>query len=285
MSPKIFLSLFLTCLLYTSAYGNEPVDYLWQQEAALCLVTQECIVIENTARDNREKCLQLAQQEEVENNFVVIGDSCSTGKEPAEEVTNTLSAIFTSIKKSLTEIDYDFSLAESVDIILLYAQTSRNTVIPNATDKKTTGASAEHLQVKTEPVILIRLKSNMFFDFTSKKINNTGSTIIRHLVSDVLATSPRYKKISVVGHTDNVGAAKNNLRLSKERSDIVVAELQKQLRRLGDAANTFQIKSMGVGESQPIEHTEREMESQANRRLEIFLSPSSLALHKTEKCL
>ncbi|WPD21986.1 MAG: OmpA family protein [Candidatus Electrothrix scaldis] len=140
--------------------------------------------------------------------------------------------------------------------------------------------------MNTDPVILIQLKSNVFFDFSSKKINTSGSTIIRHLVSDVLVASPRYKTISIVGHTDNVGTAENNLRLSKKRSDIVVEELQKQLRRLGDTANgvhSFQIESMGVGESQPIEHTEQEMASQANRRLEIFLSPSSIALHKTEK--
>uniref|UniRef100_UPI004055C714 OmpA family protein n=1 Tax=Candidatus Electrothrix sp. TaxID=2170559 RepID=UPI004055C714 len=277
MIKKKYFFILLCCLFFTSAYGEELTDYTWQQESASCIVNINCILNDNDTREKRKKCLQLSEHDEEKNKLKVIGASCSaTTKDTEDDTSNTLSAVLTSVKKSFTEIDPDFSLSESVDIILLYVQTN----------KKSIENISEQQQVNTAPVILIRLKSDVFFDFNSKKINTSGSTIIHHLVSDVLAASPRYNKISVVGHTDNVGTAEDNLRLSKARSDIAVAELQKQLRRLGNAANisnSFQIESVGVGESQPIEHTERELASQANRRLEIFLSPSSIALHKTEK--
>ncbi|MCI5132428.1 MAG: OmpA family protein [Candidatus Electrothrix sp. EH2] len=293
MSKKAALFLFLYCFFCNSVYADELQKYLWQQETASCLVDEHCIIPDSESRDKRKKCIRFADNEELKYRLLVVGNSCSVQKETAENIVKILSALSASVNKSFSEIEVDFGPAEAVDAAVLYVPPVNRDIDIGRKEKKaaaekSTEESAEQSakQQKTDrvPVVLIRFKKDLYFDFNSSDLKETGSCIIRHFVHDVLAAAAAYKNITVIGHADSVGTDKENLILSKERSDIAVTEMQKEISRLGDSPNTL-IESLGVGESQPIEHLDREKKSAANRRVEIFLSPSSIALHRAEKYL
>ncbi|RWX50805.1 Outer membrane protein OmpA [Candidatus Electrothrix marina] len=215
----------------------------------------------------------------------MVGDSCSAGEKTAEDIIKILSTLSASVKKSFAEINIDFDPTEAIDVAVLYVPVNKNAVIKNkkSPDEKSTENSTEKQKADIVPAVLVRFKKDLYFDFNSSELKDSGSTVTQHFVHDVLAASPGYKNITVVGHADSVGMEKDNLILSKKRSDVTVAELQKQISKTGGSANAFQIESMGVGETQPMEYLEQEKKSQANRRVEIFLSTSSIALHRAEK--
>jgi len=81
-------------------------------------------------------------------------------------------------------------------------------------------------------------------------------------VAGVLKGHPEITKLEVQGHTDNVGAADKNLKLSHSRAEAVVAYLVKK----GIAADTLVAK--GYGEEKPIADNQTKKGQEANRRVE-----------------
>ncbi len=85
------------------------------------------------------------------------------------------------------------------------------------------------------------------------------------------------RKIRVEGHTDSVGSAEYNQKLSERRAEAVRDYL---LKRLGDAAAPA-IEAIGFGESRPIANNETAEGRRKNRRIDIvFVAPRVQA--KTE---
>ena len=85
------------------------------------------------------------------------------------------------------------------------------------------------------------------------------------IVEEIASVMLRHKEIELVeiaGHTDNVGDATYNLKLSQERADAVKAELTK----LG--IDEARLRSVGYGEDFPIADNETEEGKYQNRRVE-----------------
>jgi outer membrane protein OmpA-like peptidoglycan-associated protein len=79
----------------------------------------------------------------------------------------------------------------------------------------------------------------------------------------------RYGKTTlvVVGHTDNVGTAGYNQRLSERRANSVAQYLESH------RVNAMRLAISGKGESEPVASNSTETGRQANRRVEIYLEP------------
>ena len=79
----------------------------------------------------------------------------------------------------------------------------------------------------------------------------------------------RYGKTTlvVVGHTDNVGTAGYNQRLSERRANSVAQYLESR------RVNAMRLAIAGKGESEPVASNSTESGRQANRRVEIYLEP------------
>ena len=79
-----------------------------------------------------------------------------------------------------------------------------------------------------------------------------------------------YKKsklnVQIIGHTDNIGAAANNLALSKNRA----AAVSKYLVEKG--IDPKRINSKGLGESKPIAKNDTDEGRQRNRRTEVVVT-------------
>ncbi|MBX3230825.1 MAG: OmpA family protein [Labilithrix sp.] len=113
----------------------------------------------------------------------------------------------------------------------------------------------------------IRITQQIQFD-TAKATIKPVSFPILDAVYDVLAANPKIT-IEVQGHTDNVGAAAMNLKLSQQRSDSVKAYLVKK--GLADS----RLVAKGYGMSQPLVPNDTAANKALNRRVQFVRTEGS----------
>ncbi|MEM9786741.1 MAG: OmpA family protein [Pseudomonadota bacterium] len=74
--------------------------------------------------------------------------------------------------------------------------------------------------------------------------------------------------VNVIGHTDSDGPASFNQNLSQERAQAVASVL------LSGGVSPSRVRSLGAGESQPVASNQTAAGKQANRRVEIVITPN-----------
>ncbi len=99
------------------------------------------------------------------------------------------------------------------------------------------------------------------FDFAKATLKADAAPVIAQVVA-LLKANPAYR-LSIEGHTDSVGGAEPNLKLSEARAATVVAELVKA----GIAA--ARVSSAGAGLSKPIATNDTSEGRAKNRRVEL----------------
>jgi outer membrane protein OmpA-like peptidoglycan-associated protein len=114
-------------------------------------------------------------------------------------------------------------------------------------------------------VLKITMTNQTAFDTNSSDIKPGFHTTMDKL-ADVIV---RYGKttLTIAGHTDNVGSAQYNQKLSERRALSVAQYLE--ARRVA----AERLSTVGKGESVPIEPNTTEAGRQANRRVEIYVQP------------
>ncbi|HEX6225319.1 MAG TPA: OmpA family protein, partial [Chryseolinea sp.] len=75
-------------------------------------------------------------------------------------------------------------------------------------------------------------------------------------------------QITLVGHTDNIGSEKFNLKLSRYRAQTIKDYL------VGKGVDTSRISTDGKGMSEPLNDNSTEEERAANRRVELTIVTS-----------
>ena len=103
---------------------------------------------------------------------------------------------------------------------------------------------------------------NLEFDFGKATIRSTSYASLNR-VADLLKSKDFSLKLA--GHTDDVGSAAANLKLSKDRAESVKSYLVSQ------GANPSRVEATGYGESQPISSNKTASGRQNNRRVEFTL--------------
>lgn len=112
----------------------------------------------------------------------------------------------------------------------------------------------------TEPPRTIIALNNIFFDFNKATLRTESVTELNNLVK-LLKDNPKLR-IEVAGHTDSLGTAEINNRLSQQRADAV----RQYLVDKGIAA--ARLRAKGYGSTQPIATNDTEEGRQQNRRTE-----------------
>ncbi len=114
-------------------------------------------------------------------------------------------------------------------------------------------------------VVRVTMTSNTAFDTNATEIK-PGFHGAMDKIADVVV---RYGKttLTIVGHTDNVGADQQNQQLSERRAASVAHYLE------GKNVNPMRLALQGRGESAPIASNATETGRQANRRVEIYVEP------------
>ncbi|MDX8402914.1 MAG: OmpA family protein [Mariprofundaceae bacterium] len=113
----------------------------------------------------------------------------------------------------------------------------------------------------------ITMNSEVSFDFNSAAIK-PAFTHTLNKVNDIVARYSR-TNVRVIGHTDSVGSAAYNQRLSEDRAKSVAWYMEDG----GVAARRVSID--GRGEAQPRATNETEAGRQLNRRVELLIIPDS----------
>jgi outer membrane protein OmpA-like peptidoglycan-associated protein len=114
-------------------------------------------------------------------------------------------------------------------------------------------------------VVRVTMTNQTAFETNSATIK-PGFNSTMDKLADVVV---RYGKTTlvVVGHTDNVGTAGYNQRLSERRALSVAQYLESR------RVNAMRLATAGKGEAEPVASNSTETGRQANRRVEIYLEP------------
>jgi len=129
----------------------------------------------------------------------------------------------------------------------------------------------EYKEIKGENLALAPLQtgvtvamSNIFFEFASATLEKESFLELDRLAGVLLAN--RNMAIEVQGHTDNVGSAEANLKLSQARANSVRDYL------LTKNVPIEKVASVGLGESRPVAFNETTEGQAKNRRVEFIIT-------------
>ncbi|WP_053404018.1 OmpA family protein [Persicobacter sp. CCB-QB2] len=102
---------------------------------------------------------------------------------------------------------------------------------------------------------------NVYFDFGSAKLKKESFSELNKL-ERMLSENPSIK-VEISGHTDAVGSAGNNMKLSQKRAEAVMNYLE------GKGVDATRITAVGYGEERPLASNDDEEEGrELNRRVE-----------------
>ncbi|MED5373074.1 MAG: OmpA family protein [Myxococcota bacterium] len=114
------------------------------------------------------------------------------------------------------------------------------------------------VEVTSESVVI---KEQVFFD-TGKATIKAESLPLLDEVANVLLLHPEITRVEIQGHTDNVGSAETNQRLSMRRAQAVRDYL------VSKGVDRKRLEATGYGASQPIESNDTAQGRAANRRVQ-----------------
>jgi type IX secretion system PorP/SprF family membrane protein len=128
-------------------------------------------------------------------------------------------------------------------------------------DSVITAANAGNL--KHEPLVLEKATLHFNFEFNSTTLDEETTDYLDELAK-ALIDNPELK-IKLVGHTDNVGSEKFNLRLSINRAQTLKDYLVEK------GVDTERIAADGKGMKEPLNKNETEEDQAKNRRVELTI--------------
>ncbi|MCB9260991.1 MAG: OmpA family protein [Flavobacteriales bacterium] len=175
---------------------------------------------------------------------------------------NRYKAVYNQVGNYLTQLN-PFGYNENVGFVVPYDQAVNLYFVKNINDIQTTEADKSDYTNEAKDV----MASGEW------KINfNTGSAVLSSSSNKDLETiynlliQAENTKLSIVGHTDNVGSDATNIPLSKSRAQSVVAYLTNK----GIPSSRFQLID-GKGATQPVADNGSEYGRAQNRRVVITL--------------
>jgi len=105
--------------------------------------------------------------------------------------------------------------------------------------------------------------NNIFFEFNSYELKNESILELDKVV-ELLKKNPKVK-ILISGHTDNIGTQEYNKKLSEKRAESVANYLKSK------SIDASRLKTIGYGDSRPLNTNETEEGRAINRRTEITI--------------
>jgi outer membrane protein OmpA-like peptidoglycan-associated protein len=115
--------------------------------------------------------------------------------------------------------------------------------------------------------LIVAIPNTILFDFDSYELRYEARRDLDQVV-DILIRYPE-TNITVAGHTDSIGDANYNQRLSEYRAQSVANYL------ISRGVQPYRISSVGYGEMRPIASNSSEAGRQRNRRVELEIIPNS----------
>ncbi|MBE3596311.1 MAG: OmpA family protein [Hydrogenibacillus sp.] len=117
---------------------------------------------------------------------------------------------------------------------------------------------------KDEQTTRLTLPGHILFDFDSYALRPEAQETIDKLVQ-VLEYAGDKAKVTIVGHTDNVGSAAYNQTLSEKRAQAVLEALAER------GIDRARMTAVGKGMTEPVADNATEAGRQKNRRVEVLI--------------
>lgn len=136
--------------------------------------------------------------------------------------------------------------------------------IGNYLDKQAKELEAIAETKRTEEGIVTKLKSDMTFESGQSSLKPTGQTKVTELAA-IIKKYPE-DKLTIIGHTDDVGSDSKNQTLSENRASSVKAML------VAHGVPAESIHTVGAGKTQPIADNKSKEGKAQNRRVEIQIT-------------
>ncbi len=175
---------------------------------------------------------------------------------------NRYKSVYNQVGTYLTELN-PFGFNEDVGKVVSYENAVNLYFLKNINDIESTSADkSDYSQEKTEVVASGEWKIN--FNTGSAQIQGNSTKELERIYN--LLIQAENTKLTIVGHTDNVGNDGSNMSLSKTRAQAVVEYLKNK----GIPQSRFQMVD-GKGASQPIADNGSESGRSDNRRVVITL--------------
>jgi len=127
-----------------------------------------------------------------------------------------------------------------------------------------------------EQTTRLTLPNHVLFDFDSYALRPEAQETIDKLVQ-VLEYAGDKAKVTIVGHTDNVGSAEYNQTLSEKRAQAVLEALAER------GIERERMTAIGKGMTEPVADNATEAGRQKNRRVEILIEGSPALLGTLEQ--
>lgn len=124
-------------------------------------------------------------------------------------------------------------------------------------------ANARVGEIRHDPLVLEKATLHFNFDFNSVEIEDDAAQYFDELAK-ALNDNPELK-LKLVGHTDNVGSARFNLKLSQERASVIKEYL------VSKGISEHRIEASGKGVTEPLNQNATDAERAANRRVEMTI--------------
>ncbi|TRX37906.1 OmpA family protein [Flavobacterium sp. ZT3R18] len=173
---------------------------------------------------------------------------------------NRYKSVYNQVSSYLTELN-PFGFNENVGAVVPYEEAVNLFFLKNINDIESTAADkADYSTQATEVMASGEWKIN--FGSGSAAVQNSSNKDLEKIYN--LLVQAENSKLTIVGHTDNVGNSEANLALSKNRAQAVVNYLKQK----GIPENRFQLID-GKGQSEPIADNSSESGKSKNRRVVI----------------
>ncbi len=114
--------------------------------------------------------------------------------------------------------------------------------------------------------VRFQLDSSVLFEFGKFELKQEAMEAIKNLMAEI--SQIEKGTIVIEGHTDTIGNASANLKLSEQRAQNVATELKKHVQ-----SSNYKWQVKGYGKNSPIAPNDTEENRQKNRRVEIIILP------------
>jgi len=114
------------------------------------------------------------------------------------------------------------------------------------------------------PVLVKKIANRIYFDLNSYQVNQTSKQALDGLIN--VLNKNKNKKITIEGHTDNVGSEELNMVMSRKRVKAIYDYL------VGKGVSKNRLVTKAYGESQPLVSNFDEEGREVNRRIEFIFS-------------
>ncbi|MGL4631704.1 MAG: OmpA family protein, partial [Leadbetterella sp.] len=173
---------------------------------------------------------------------------------------NRYKSVYTQVSGYLKELN-PFGFNENVGQVVPYEDAINLFFLKNINDIESSAAEkADYTAQATEVMASGIWRLN--FDTGSSTISGSSTKELEKIYN--LLVQAENSKLTIVGHTDNVGNSESNLSLSKNRAQAVVEYLSKK----GIPTSRFQMVE-GKGQSEPLEDNSTSAGKASNRRVVI----------------